>query len=186
MVNLIRCKACGYVTETGRIKDVCPACGVPAKMFEPFTDPVSDKRRRLLGLHIHPILVHFPQAFAVSLFFLAVLSFGVSTEINISFRYTMSVISFFLPLVIFLAVLSGLLDAKIRFRKVTTIFLKMKIIIGSVFFIVSIAMATIAFFGQFWKVTIPFYFIGLAIIATACGIALGLIGGKLRDAKFPG
>ena len=43
MANLIRCKACGYVTREGKIKDVCPACGVPAKMFEPYTDPYRKK-----------------------------------------------------------------------------------------------------------------------------------------------
>ena len=59
MANLIRCKACGYVTCEGKIKDVCPACGVPAKMFEPYTDPVSEKRRRFLASIFIPLLCIF-------------------------------------------------------------------------------------------------------------------------------
>jgi len=31
MASLIRCKACGYITKEGKVKDVCPACGVLAK-----------------------------------------------------------------------------------------------------------------------------------------------------------
>lgn len=130
MANLIRCKACGYVTCEGKIKDVCPACGVPAKMFEPYTDPVSQKRRLILGLHIHPIMVHFPQAFTVTLFILAVLSYVTPPAIKESLIVSIKVISFFLPYFIILSLLTGLFDGKIRFRKLTTPFLKRKIVIG--------------------------------------------------------
>ena len=133
MANLIRCKACGYVTCEGKIKDVCPACGVPAKMFEPYTDPVSQKRRLILGLHIHPIMVHFPQAFTVTLFLLAVLSYFTPPAIKESLFVSIKVISFFLPYFIILSLLTGLFDGKIRFRKLTTPFLKRKIIIGLLF-----------------------------------------------------
>jgi hypothetical protein len=186
MANLIRCKACGYVTEEGTIKDVCPACGVPAKMFEPYTDPVSEKRRKLLGLHIHPIIVHFPQSFAFSLFALAVLSFFVGPDIKVAFLYTIQVISFFLPLVLLLSLLTGMIDAQTRFRRLTTPFLKMKIIIGLVFFIVSIILAIVALTMQLATSSAMAFFIILAVIAAGLSVPLGIIGSKLTEAKFPG
>jgi ribosomal protein L37E len=186
MANLIRCKACGYVTEEGKIKDVCPACGVPAKMFEPYTDLVSEKRRMLLGLHVHPIIVHFPQSFAFSLLALAVLSFFVGTDIKVAFLYTIQVISFFLPWVLLLSLLTGMLDAQTRFRRLTTPFLKMKIIIGLVFFIVSFIMAAVSLTMQLATSSAMALFIVLAVIAAGCSFPLGIIGSKLTEAKFPG
>jgi hypothetical protein len=186
MAKLIRCKSCGYVTTEGKIKDVCPACGVPAKMFEPFTDPVSEKRRKLLGLHIHPVIVHFPQAFAFSLFALAIFSFVVPAQIKEAFRYTIQVISFFLPLVIILSLLTGILDARIRFRRLTTPFLKTKIITGLVFFITSIILAVVAFTMQLETTSVMELFTVLTIIAAGCSFPLGIIGAKLMEAKFPG
>lgn len=186
MAKLIRCKACGYVTKEGKIKDICPACGVPATMFEPYTDPVSEKRRIILGLHIHPIMVHFPQAFAITLFLLAVLSYFAPGAIKEALFNSIQVISFLLPYFVVLSLLTGLFDGKIRFRKVTTPFLKKKIIIGLLFLIISIALAFVAFSGQFPASPIREYFTLLTIIAVACGAGLGLLGGHLMEAKFPG
>ena len=186
MANLIRCKACGYVTYEGKIKDVCPACGVPAKMFEPYTDTVTEKRRKILRLHIHPIIVHFPQSFAFTLFVLAVLSFVVPPQINGVLNCAMQVISLVLPFSLILALLSGLVDGKTRFRRVTTPFLKGKIIFGLSFLFTSILITTIAFALRLSTVSAMALFAILTIIAVGLSIALGLIGSELMDAKFPG
>ena len=186
MANLIRCKACGYVTKEGKIKDVCPACGVPAKMFEPYTDPVSEKRRMILGLHIHPIMVHFPQAFSITLFLLIVLSYFTPPAIKEALFVSVQVISFLLPYSVILALLTGLLDGKTRFRKLTTPFLTKKIIIGLIFLNISIALAYLAFSGRLPACPIREYYLLLTIIAVACGAGLGFIGGKMMEAKFPG
>ena len=186
MANLIRCKACGYVTKEGTIKDICPACGVPAKMFEPYTDPVSEKRRLILGLHLHPIMVHFPQAFAITLFLLAVLSYFAPTAIKEALFNSIQVISFLLPYFAVLSIITGLFDGKIRFRKVTTPFLKKKIILGALLLIISIALAFIAFSGGLQASPMREYFTMLTIIAVALGAGLGLLGGHLMEAKFPG
>ena len=186
MANFIKCKACGYVTREGKIKDVCPACGVPAKMFEPYTQPLSEKRRRIIDLHTHPIIVHFPQAFSLTLFILAVLFIIAPVPVKDALCYTMKVISFSLPFFVVLSFLTGLLDGKTRFRKVTTPFLKKKIIIGLIFFITSIALAFVAFSERLPSSPIHEYFTVLTIIAVACGTELGLIGGHLMEAKLPG
>ncbi len=186
MANLIRCKACGYVTHTDKIKDVCPACGVPAKMFEPYTDPVSEKRRMILGLHIHPIIVHFPQSFAFTLFVLAGLSFVAPPQINGILNCTIQVISSVLPFSLILALLTGLVDGKTRFRRVTTPFLKKKIIFGLSFLFTSILIAAAAFILRLSSAPVMALFTMLTIIAVGFSIALGLIGSELMDAKFSG
>ena len=186
MTNLIRCKACGYVTKEGKIKDVCPACGVPSKMFEPYTDPVSEKRRMILGLHIHPIMVHFPQAFSITLFLLMVLSYFTPVKIEWMLFDAILVVSFLLPYFVILSIITGLLDGKIRFRKVTTPLLKKKIILGVLLLIISIALAFVAFSGGFPASPLREYFTLMTIIAVACSAELGLIGSHLMEAKFPG
>ena len=98
MANLIRCKACGFVTDQGKIKDVCPACGVPAKMFEPYTHPVSLKRRRILDLHTHPVMVHFPQAFALTLFLLSFCAFFVPQALLETLSSTITSCCFRIPM----------------------------------------------------------------------------------------
>lgn len=186
MANLIKCKACGYVTEEGKIKDVCPACGVPAKMFEPYQDPVTEKRRRILKLHIHPIVVHFPQSFAFTLFVLAVLSFVAPPQINEVLHYTMQVLSLVLPFTLILALLTGLIDGKTRFHKVTTPFLKKKIILGSSFLFTSVLIAVVVCISRQSSVPEMALFTLLTMVAVGFSIALGLIGDELMEAKFPG
>lgn len=186
MTTLVKCKACGYVTEEGGVKDACPACGVPAKMFAPYTDPVSDKRRTILALHIHPVMVHFPQAFAFTLFIIVVLAWVNPFSNSGALYTTMTVMSFFLPAVVLLSILTGLFDGKIRFHKTTTPFLKIKILLGLVFLIASIAMALLAYAGRISVSPNHEYYVLLSIITLGCSAVLGFIGGKLMEAKFPG
>jgi len=186
MANLVRCKACGFITDQGKIGDICPACGVPAKMFEPYTHPVSLKRRRILDLHTHPVMVHFPQAFALTLFLLSFFAFFVPINLQESFFSTIKVLSALLPFFVMLAIATGLMDGKLRFRKVTTPLLKKKISLSLVFFITAIALATLALSGQLLIFSTHITFLLLTIIVSVCGALLGLIGGKLLDAKFPG
>lgn len=187
MDNLVRCKACGYITVSTAVRDVCPACGVPAKMFEPYKDPVSARRRRILDLHTHPVMVHFPQAFALTLFLLGFLVWvfpaeAFKNEIGAAAR----VLSVLLPFFVIGAVLTGLLDGKLRFRKVTTPMLKKKILLSLIFFVISVFMALgVTLRWEFFQ-AYPLLSIALALAVTLCGAFLGLIGGKLLNAKFPG
>lgn len=186
MKNLIRCKACGYVTNEGTVKDICPACGVPAKMFEPYTHPVSLKRRRILELHSHPVLVHFPQAFAITLFLLALAAFFVQNNLQEMLFSTINVLSFLLPFSVAAAIAAGFWDGKIRFRRITTPLLKKKIILSVIFFITSFVMAALVLSAQLTAPLIHAIYTTLALITLFCGALLGFIGGRLLDAKFPG
>lgn len=186
MENLMRCKACGFVTDRGKIKDVCPACGVPAKMLEPYTHPISLKRRSILDLHTHPVFVHFPQAFAFTLLLLSLAAFFLPANIQNIIATTIKVQTVLLPFFLIGAIATGFADGNLRFRRVDTPLLKKKIILGLIFFVVAVVMAVLALRGLPLMSATHAVFTGLALIISLCGALLGRIGGTLLDAKFPG
>jgi hypothetical protein len=98
----------------------------------------------------------------------------------------MRLISLALPFFIILAMLTGLVDGKTRFRKVTTLFLKKKIIFGLSFLFTSILIAAIVLEFQLSSTPVMALLTLLAIIASGFSTALGLIGDELLEAKFPG
>ncbi len=71
MNPLVRCRVCNYVTAESKLGDRCPACGAPRAVFEPYTDRISGRRRKILDLHLHLIVIHFPQAFSAAVLALA-------------------------------------------------------------------------------------------------------------------
>jgi uncharacterized membrane protein/rubredoxin len=186
MENLMKCKACGFVIDQGKIKDVCPACGVPAKMFEPYKHPVSIKRRRILDLHTHPVAVHFPQAFAFTLFLLSLVAFVAPADLQTPIASTMKVLAVLLPFFLIGAIITGLVDGNLRFRRVNTQLLTKKIVLGLIFFVIAVVMAFLALQGPLLMSGTHIFFTVLALIISLCGALLGLIGGTLLDAKFPG
>jgi hypothetical protein len=98
----------------------------------------------------------------------------------------MQVISFALPFFLILALLTGLVDGKTRFRKVTTPFLKKKIIFGLSFLFTSILIAAVTLALQLSSLPVMTLFTILTIIAVGFSIALGLIGDELMEAKLSG
>src|SRR5271157_2216144 len=143
MKEFVICKSCGFIMPKGSLKDKCPACGVPAKMFEPYIERVSERRKMILSLDIHPVLVHFPVAFNFTILVLsAALLFITGTGLY-KLMAALTVMTYFLPIVIIAAFLGGLLDGKIRFRRVFTPILIRKIIFGSLFFLMSFFMLLI-------------------------------------------
>jgi len=186
MSALVRCKACGYIMDSSKLGEVCPACGVPAKQFEPFDDHVSDKRRRLLDLHIHPVIVHAPQAFSLTLvvlsFFVGFASGRFGALVTDAARF----IGVAFPLVVFAAFASGLYDGKLRFRKTTTPILKRKRFYGTLFFIASLLVGWMALMSPLDAPLTVSIFGVLSAAGLACGTALGFLGTPLLVAKFPG
>jgi rubredoxin len=184
-MELLRCKACGYITTEKKLGKVCPACGLPRTAFEPYKETMSKKRKRILDLNLHPISVHFPQAFSVFIAFLILLSLVVPRRIEFELMHTVAVLALFLPLTVIPAIAAGLIDGKTRFRKVTTPHLVTKIIAGSVFFVLSVFMAASTFY---YGISYPgkLYIFILALGCIACQVVLGEIGKTLLNAKLPG
>jgi hypothetical protein len=185
--RLVRCKICGYVMPEGKLKDKCPACGVAAKAFEPWEDPLSAERRRALDLDLHPIAVHFPTAFVVSLIviFAVGLAFtGMAAEL---FLCAGRLMSLFLPLLVIAAFLLGLKDGTVRFRSVgRSEILKKKVLFGLLFFALSLALPLVVWL---WGVDGPAPLaVALALSAAglACNVVLSLLGTSVLNSAMPG
>ena len=183
---LVRCKSCGYVMEESRLKDSCPACGVPRKMFEPYTDPVSTRRRRILNLHIHPILDHFAMAFAVSALVLALTALALPGAFVLTVGGGLRVLGVVLPVVVILTFLSGRYDARLRFRKAKSRHLRTKTALGILFFCLSAAAAPVILLAGPYTLWASVVDVILFAGCTACAFFLGLVGGRLLYAIFPG
>ena len=186
MAAMMRCGSCGYVTAEGKLKDVCPACGVPRKMIEAWTDPVSEKRRALFEMNLHPLVIHFTIAFTASAFALSLFSIvfphflaGLATNMLV-------VMTAVLPITVLAGWAAGVFDGKIRFRRVTTPLLVRKMVMGASVFLETLAVAVLLFaFGldPLWVRIAIAILLGLSLGAVA---ALAKIGVALRGAQFPG
>jgi rubredoxin len=176
----LRCKACGYIIDENHLKDKCPACGVLKAAFEPYESRVSEQREKLMGFHIHPIIIHLPQALGV-VYLASLCTFLFSPFIKNDLASFLKILVFILPVSIIIGFLSGLFDGKIRFKKLKTPHLQRKIILGSIF-ILSGTMPLI-----FMLAGIPEIFSLIpALVAFVSSVALGLIGDKLIECKMPG
>ncbi len=187
MTKLVRCKSCGYLMPEGKLKDKCPACGVPAKMFEPFEHTVGESRRRVLDTHLHPIAVHFPTTFAASLVVLTVGSFIFAGQVRELLVCATRLMSLFLPLLVLATFLLGLMDGRIRFRSVgRSQVLKQKVLYGSLFFVFAVGLTlTVWLWGLDGTASLAAAAV-LAVLTLACSTVLGLFGTRLLNAAFPG
>ncbi len=184
MVEMVRCKSCGYVIKKSGLKTKCPACGVPRKLFEPYTDPLSPRRRLLLTLDFHPILAHFPQAFTFSILVLCLFAKSYNGPWLDNIMACLKVICIALPLVVILTFAAGIFDGRIRFRRSTTPLLIRKMLFGGLFFFFSLALMFLSHSPLFAA------HLNMAIIAAAgafvCSSILGWIGARLLNSAFPG
>ena len=171
--------------EKGKFGDCCPACGVPSKMFEPFDDKVSPFRKLLLNLHIHPVVVHMPQAFAFFIVGCAAVSFLFQGDNKEDLISTVRILSIVMPFSIIAAFITGIMDGKIRFRKVTTPILKTKIAAGTGFFILS-SGAFAAVIAKGMTANTIIIVIALNAAGLVCSAILGKLGAGILDSKFPG
>jgi hypothetical protein len=186
MAALMRCKSCGYVIAEGKLKDVCPACGVPRKMLEPWTDPVGERRRALLELGLHSMVVHFTVAFAASAFALSLFALVVPRFLAGLATNLLVVLTAVLPLAALAGWAAGAFDGRIRFRRLGTPLLTRKMLMGASVFFETLAAAALLFtvgFDPFWARIVIAALLGLALGAIAM---LAKIGVGLRRAELPG
>jgi hypothetical protein len=171
--------------EEGKLKDNCPACGVSKKMFEPYTPDISPKRAFILDAHLHPVIVHVPQAFTF-ITLLAVAVFFFDTPFKGDLLSAIKFMCIILPVATLGSIISGLIDGKIRFRKVTTQILLKKIFYGSVFVIFSSVMTVIVFLFGIGDLPLYVLFLVSNFICFIASIRLGILGASLLNARFPG
>ncbi len=191
MRKKVWCKACGYITYEGDFTE-CAACGAPARVFEPYDDRVSEGRRAWLDKHVHPIIVHAPQALGFLLLLLLAVyfvqvQFMKGGSLAAMLLPTILVMSVLLPITVFGGMLSGMIDGKIRFKKISTILLRRKIVLGTLFLLLSGGMLAVALLPGFAAdkgLEILYFLLNLA--AFVCSMILGLWGTSLTPAIMRG
>ena len=185
MKTYIKCKACGFILESSHLKDVCPACGLPKTVFEPYTKKISSKRKFIIDQHIHPVGVHFPQVFIIVIMFMLSLSFLVDNPLRAEFFVAAKLAILALPFFVLLAFITGLVDGKFRFKKLTTPLLINKIRVGVAFQILSIVIFALYLRNGFTTTTMVVIII-LSILSIACGAFLGKTGSGMFNSILPG
>lgn len=183
--ELVRCRPCGYVMKKSELDKigVCPACGLPHNVFEPYREKVSPKRLFILSLDIHPIAIHLSQTFValiptLMIFHLVFPRFFPEVLTNV---VTFSLFVF--PLTLILSFVSGIVDGLTRFKTLETPLLKGKIYFGIAIFVISVLML-VSFFvfpDRYSAIDII-----LGIAAFYCAFRLGIMGKKLIDVILPG
>lgn len=183
--KLYICKPCGYVMKESELSDICPACGLPRKVFEHYKERMSPGRYKLLQLDLHPIAVHFPQTLLVFLL--------QALLINIIFPYfypevllgTATFCSVIFPFAVFGAFLTGLFDGKLRFKSLKPPILKKKVIYSIILFATSIFTPFIAW-GGIHDFNTKLWLLVCGSIALFCAIVLGHAGKRLMNIGMGG
>ena len=188
MKELVRCKACGYIMEKSALGEVCPAFGVKKEMFEPWEDKVGALRRLILDRHLHPVIVHAPQALAFLTLILGATFPLYAADLQKGYIWpALAVMAWMFPFAIVATILSGFFDAMVRYRKVATPALLRKQILGYLLLISSVVMTVlVAVNGSFASLPVWLSFVGVNIIAMGTSTHLGLLGATLTHAAMPG
>jgi hypothetical protein len=181
MKELVRCRPCGFVIEADKLGDVCPACGMPRKVFEPYRERVSRNRLVLLNFDLHPIAIHLSQALVIAIPILAILT-NLFKQFQPEILKNVLIFSVFVfPFTLILAILTGIVDGLTRFKTLATPILRVKIIFSLIILSLSVALFFIAPQGNLFFLTIV-----LSILALGAGFQLGLWGKKLINVILPG
>ncbi|MEZ5198881.1 MAG: hypothetical protein R2764_21640 [Bacteroidales bacterium] len=185
MSELVRCRPCGYVMRADKLGDVCPACGLPRKVFEPYRERVSEKRLWLLNFDFHPIAIHFSQAFvgAIPLLFLFTALFPNFYAEELTIVNKVMIIT--LPLTMFVAFITGMMDGYTRFKTFNTPMLVRKIVLSGIITLLSGIASFLLITGGLTssnKLIIIFLILGCLV----CAVVLGLMGKKLLNIILPG
>lgn len=183
-MKLVRCKVCGYVMPEGKLGDRCPACGVPRTMFQPYTDPVSEARRRFLNIDLHPVAVHFPVGFAAFLLMIDIAAFLFGDNARDVLLATTKVVGVSLPVFVLAAGALGWVDARTRYRKIrNSLIVKKKIAYASALLAISIGIAVTVWGGSLLLRSLTITLSGVAVGLT---VMLGLLGRDLDNTALPG
>ncbi|PKQ65400.1 hypothetical protein BZG01_13170 [Labilibaculum manganireducens] len=181
MKELVRCRPCGYVMEKDKLNGVCPACGLPDKVFESYRERVSPNRLFILNLDLHPIAIHISQTFiALIPLLLAILWLfpGCYPE---KVRIIAEFLILFLPLALMLAFVTGIIDGITRFKSLKPPLLRNKIIYSVLLLLTSGILLFTMKHSQALLLLLLVSLIGLGF-----AVALGLIGKSLLNVILPG
>lgn len=179
--ELVRCRPCGYVMKASDLGDVCPACGLPRNVFEPYRERVSANRLFVLNLDIHPISIHLSQTFVaftpVLIAFHSIFPYFQTVIIHSVINFSI----FVFPFALIISIVSGIIDGITRFKTLRTPMLWSKVILSSLILTISF----IKFF-TFTPGEYTLFIFLLSLASLTCAIKLGLIGKGLINVILPG
>lgn len=181
MKELVRCKACGYVMEADKLKDTCPACGLSAKVFEPYRERVALNRLFVLSLDLHPITIHLSQTFVFIIPVLLIVT-NIFPELNREMFINVLKFSLYMfPLTLIAALATGILDGLFRFKSLKPQLLKLKLVFSACIIVLAVTLFVTAKDGDNGLIPI--------LLSLGClyfAIRLGLLGKKLLNVILPG
>jgi hypothetical protein len=181
MKELVRCRPCGFVMEADKLGDVCPACGLPRKVFEPYREKVSRNRLLLLNLDLHPIVIHLSQALVIAIPLLTIFANLFNTFHPEILKSVLVFSVFVFPFTLVMAIITGVIDGLTRFKTLATPLLRVKIIFSFIILTLSIVLFFIAPNENYNVLTII-----ISMLCLAAGVQLGLWGKKLINVILPG
>lgn len=181
MKELVRCRPCGFVIEADKLGDVCPACGLPRKVFEPYREKVSLNRLMILNLDLHPIAIHLSQALVVSIPAITILINLFSGLYPEVLKNVLLFSVFVFPFTLALAIVTGIIDGLTRFKTLKTPLLRIKIIFSIIILILSVALLFVSRIENSFVLSLV-----LSLLCLVTGIRLGLWGKKLINVILPG
>lgn len=167
--------------EADKLKDVCPACGMSHKVFEPYRERVALNRLFLLSLDLHPIAIHLSQTFVILIPVMLLITMGFPDLKPELFSNVLLFSVYAFPLTLIAAIISGIIDGLYRFKSLNPPLLKLKIFFSSS----EIILATVLFlFAKDGNNNIPSLLLSFACLYFA--VRLGLLGKKLLNVILPG
>jgi len=181
MKQFLICGTCRFVIVEEKLNDICPACGADRAGFKNHSQNISPSRKKILGLNVHPMIVNFPNAISFLIPVSIIIASNFLATIRGDFMATARVLAFLFPATVLLAFFSGILDAKTRFGKLSTPYIKRKIILGIVLYILSTVIALLVFQYGYSSKTQPVILI-LCGLSIACEVMLASVGKSLRNA----
>ncbi|HLN56722.1 MAG TPA: hypothetical protein VK207_12050 [Bacteroidales bacterium] len=180
MKELVRCKACGYVMEADKLKDVCPACGMSSKVFEPYRERVALNRLFVLSLDMHPIAIHLSQTFVFLIPFMLLMTNLFPQVQPELFGNVLTFSLYAFPLTLLAAVITGITDGLFRFKSLKPPLLRLKIVFSLCITILAITMFFVA------RTENEVITILLSLGCLYFAVRLGLLGKKLLNVILPG
>jgi rubredoxin len=185
MAKMMRCRVCGYVLPEGKIKDVCPACGYPKTVFEEHDEKISPRRKLILGLDLHPIAVHFPQVFATIGALFVAAAMVLKSPLAVELLTAARLFAILLPLSVLAAIVLGILDGKLRIKRLKTPYLLRKIVAAIILQVLSLIVCVLVLRSGLTAGTNPVVLL-LLVGCIACEVVLGRTGGRLMCVRVRG
>ena len=200
-----KCTVCGYIHEGDEPPDECPVCGADGSKFiemddeeptqtetektesetkeadlEPEESTPSLKHNRLFDLmvkhHIHPVSVHIPNGvLPVSVIFIFLAAIFNFTGLSQAAFYNLVFVVLAMPLALF----SGYIEWRTKYKgKLTTLF-KTKMVCGAVVTFTAIILVVWLFVDPQVAASFKLSFLFINIVMLAAATIAGFLGGKL-------